>query len=217
MDTKGIIFDLDGTLLNSIGDLTDATNMLLESLKMAPLDEPTVQSYVGNGVTKLVERILPDSMKDMNTVRAQKQTFIELYRAICIRRTEPYSGIPALLDELTQHGIPFSILSNKDDDLTRYIVSELLGKWNFVTVIGAKEGRPKKPAPDVPLEIAEEMKLSPENLFFVGDSDADMKAAIGAGMVPVGVSWGFRDSRHLHDAGARHVIDNPAELLTILG
>jgi phosphoglycolate phosphatase len=211
---RGVIFDLDGTLLDSLNDIGGAMNDTLTArgFPVHPID--AYLRMVGEGVDMLALRALP---KDANVDLAQ---FIEAYRARYAERmerhTKPYDGVPALLDALTARGVKMAVLSNKREDFTVELVRRQLPHWPFVEVRGERSGVPRKPDPQAALALATALGLTPADCAFVGDTPIDVKTAVNAGMLPVGVLWGFRTRDELAAAGARHTLTNPGELLALL-
>ncbi len=206
------IFDLDGTLLDSLQDIGDSMNRVL-----ARHDYPThaldaYRLFIGDGLNKLVERALPSE------AAPYVEDFVEYmnaeYAASWSNNTRPYAGIKGLLDSLSRAGVPMSILSNKPDGFTREMCDKLLGEWRFVAVSGVVTLERRKPDPRRALEMAGEMGVAAAECYFIGDSGVDIMTAKNAGMVAVGVDWGFRPSDELRDAD--HIIMQPAELLAIL-
>jgi phosphoglycolate phosphatase len=215
MTLKAVIFDLDGTLLNSIVGIGDAMNMLLQRLKYPTLDIETYKYLVGEGITELVGRALPLEKRDGHDLTQLVADYRSLYAETWPENSPPYEGIPELLDSLSARKIKFSVLSNKSDDFTRRMVSTLLPHWDFEIVKGTIDGVPRKPDPSAALTIADAMGNPPEETIFVGDSGVDMQTAVNAGMIGVGVLWGFRKADELLAHGAKHLINHPRELLEI--
>jgi phosphoglycolate phosphatase len=216
MTCKAIIFDLDGTLLNTLNDLGNAMNRVLSNRGFAihPIDE--YRFLIGNGVEKLVKRALPEKNRDELTVRTCITLFLEEYQNNSNRDTRPYEGIPELLDALKERGLKTAILSNKPHDTTISCVSELLERWRFDIVLGHRDGTLHKPDPAGALEIAHRLNIPPEEFLYLGDSGVDMETATAAGMFPVGVLWGFRDAEELSKSGAQALISHPLKLLDLL-
>lgn len=216
MRYKAILFDLDGTLLDTLEDLATAANRVLAArgLPMHPLD--AYRYFVGDGVRSLVERILPEELRSTAAVEEVVTAFQQEYGENWRHRSRPYPGIPRMLDQLAAHGLRFSILSNKPDGFTRLCVQELLPRWTFDPLLGQRPEVPKKPHPAAALEIARRLGLSPAEIVYVGDTAVDMQTANSAGMDGVGVLWGFRTADELRAAGARFLITHPEELLPLL-
>ena len=216
MRYQAILFDLDGTLLDTLEDLATAANRVLaaKSWPLHPMD--AFRAFVGDGLTTLVERILPENQRSPETVTEMVEAFEEEYARNWHERSIPYPGIATLLDQLTAQGFRLSILSNKPDAFTRLCVQQLLPDWHFDPLLGQRLGVPKKPDPAAAFEIASLLGLPPSDILYVGDSGVDMRTAFAAGMDAVGVLWGFRSADELRQAGAHHLIARPEELLPIL-
>lgn len=213
---RAAIFDMDGTLLDTLEDLAAAVNGALEQHGLPCHPHQAVRRFVGAGMPTLVRRALPgDRRRDPRLLAAVLAATRQNYRRGWAQNTRPYPGIDATLDELTDRGVALAVLSNKPHDFARDMARRLLGRWRFEEVRGASPGGPLKPDPAAALEIAASLGLAPKRIVFVGDSGADVKTALAAGMLPVGVSWGFRSSRSLLAAGARMVLDSPRELLPL--
>lgn len=210
-----MIFDLDGTLLDTLADLGGAMNRVLAARGWPQHGLDRYRGFVGEGMKKLVERALPPTERDDDTVDAALGEMRAIYGDSWDVETRPYPGIPELLDALAERGVPIAVLSNKPHELTTVIVGALLRSWEFVAVRGARAPVPKKPDPTAALEIAGQIGLAPRSCVFVGDTAIDMQTARNASMLPVGVSWGFRPAE-LRAAGAEHLIDAPAALLELL-
>lgn len=210
-----VIFDLDGTLLNTLDDLADAVNHVLGELgcPIHPVD--AYRWMVGDGAPKLIERALPAERIDELHAQAF-DGFREFYAAQSQVKTRPYEGVPELLDELEARSIPKSIVSNKPDGPTRELVADIFGRWGFVSLSGQREDIPKKPDPAMALEAAGAMGVAAERCLFVGDSNIDIRTGHNAGMTTIGVSWGFRGREELVAEGASAIIDDPLELLSFL-
>jgi phosphoglycolate phosphatase len=213
MTHKAVIFDLDGTLLNTIEDLTDSMNLTLKRFGFKGHDQEAYKYFIGDGIETLVKRALPPESRQEEMITRCVATMREEYALRWDRKTHPYPGIPELLDALFQKGWPISILSNKPDDSTRMVVDKLLPKWAFEIVLGARPSVPKKPDPTAALEIAGLLGLPPDQFIYIGDTGTDMKTAVQAGMFPVGALWGFRTARELMAQGAKVLIEKPMDLL----
>lgn len=210
---KAVLFDLDGTLLDTIDDITEAINSILGELGFPTHSVEDYKRYVGAGVLHLMQRVLPEGNQDSETIGKFLELEAKMRR---IGHTKPYDGIETLLDELSSRGIKLAILSNRPEKSTRILVDRLLKGWNFEVVMGAGDSFPLKPDRSAALKIAELMKVNPEEILYLGDSDVDMMTAAGAGMYPIGVTWGFRSAEELKKNGARSLIAKPMELLNIL-
>ena len=215
MKYKGIIFDLDGTLVNSLEDISDAMNIVLKGLNYPTHTYDTYQYFIGSGLRNLVSKALPSSNNKEEQIEICFEMMIQEYRKICTLKTKPYEGILELLDNLTSQNIKLAVFSNKADELTKKIASEIFPN-HFDTAVGLSTEELKKPNPFEALEISRKWNFKPEEILFVGDSDIDMQTAQNANMFPVGVSWGYRTEEELKTSGAKLVINNASELIEIL-
>jgi phosphoglycolate phosphatase len=212
--TSAVLFDLDGTLLDTIEDLTDSMNAALHELGYPGHSVSACKTLVGEGIEHFAAGALPPAAAaDAATVRRTMDLMRAEYRSRWSRRTRPYDGIPALLDELAARGLKLAVLSNKADDFTRMMVAHYFPGTAFETVVGARAGQARKPDPSPALEVASTLGVPPADVIFLGDTKTDMETAAGAGMVPVGALWGFRSAGELLASGARYLISRPAELL----
>ena len=216
-DVNAVIFDLDGTLLNTLDDIAESMNQVLEEQGYPVHETDRYKYFVGDGITPLVKRALPQYARSDEILEAMDKRMREVYGQRWDRKTRPYEGIPGLLDGLTAGKIPMGILSNKPDEYTLVTVHKFLGSWPFEVIRGSRADTPKKPAPDGALYISRLMELDPGECVCVGDTDIDMKTAKAAGMFPVGAAWGFRTREELFACGAERVIDNPLALLDLFG
>jgi phosphoglycolate phosphatase len=213
---KGVLCDLDGTLLDTLADLSHAMNRVLKQMGFATHSTNAYRRFVGNGALILVKRALPENRAGEDLVRSCLDAFLREYGENWMVRTRPYEGVPAMLDALTKRGLKMAILSNKRDEITKISVRELLSKWTFDAVVGQREDVPLKPDPTAALEIAERLNIPPEEFAYLGDSAVDMETAGAAGMFPVGALWGFRSGDELVAGGARVLIREPIDLLDVL-
>ena len=216
MTYKAILFDLDGTLLDTLEDLGNSVNSVLarRDLPTHALDE--YRYFVGDGTAMLITRALPQGKRNDETVRACLEELREAYGRNWNVNTRPYEGIPEMLDALTEHGLKMAVLSNKQHEFTRLCVADLLSNWTFDVVFGQRDEVRRKPDPTGALEVAERLNLPPADFLYLGDSAVDMKTATAAGMFPVGVLWGFRPAEELKEVGARALIERPLEILDLL-
>ena len=216
MPIRAVIFDLDGTLLDSLADIAQAMNIVLRERGFAehPLD--SYRAFVGDGVTLLVERALPPEGRESAEVAACVDRMREIYGRCCSDLTRPYDGIAELLDALVERGLPLAVLSNKPHDLTVRLVSELLAPWSFACVFGERAGVPRKPDPTSAREVAALLRVAPGECLYVGDTPTDMATANAAGMPSVGACWGFREAEELRNAKAGALASTPAEVLDLL-
>lgn len=211
---RGIIFDLDGTLIDSLEDIADAMNYTLAEFGFPTHNYDAYKYFVGNGLMNLVKASIPPSaLENRQLLPLCFETMIDRYQKYLLHKTHLYPGIKELLDVLVSKNLKMAVLSNKADKLTQQICSALLKEWPFDIVMGATEDFPRKPHPDSSLFIAKKLNITPENMIYMGDSNVDMKTANAAGMFPVGVTWGFRTREELREAGAQLIIDKPLELI----
>lgn len=215
MKFKGIIFDLDGTLVNSLEDISDAMNSVLTGLNYPTHTYETYQYFIGSGLRNLVSKALPATNNSDDQIEICFDCMISEYREVCTFKTKPYEGIVELLEDLTARNIKLAVFSNKADELTKKIAAEIFADY-FDAAIGLSTEELKKPNPFEALEISKKWNFKPEEILFIGDSDIDMQTAINANMFPVGVSWGYRTKDELIASGAKVVINNASELIEIL-
>jgi phosphoglycolate phosphatase len=213
---EGILFDLDGTLLDTLEDLADSMNEVLGGLGYPTYPVEAYKFFVGEGVEVLVRRVLPEERRTPEIIEQALGDMREVYGRRWRLNTRPYAGVPELLGALSGRGLKLAILSNKVDAFTQIMVADLLAPWRFERVLGARPAHPKKPDPSGALEIAGALGLSPAKFLYLGDTAIDMKTAVGAGMFPVGVLWGFRPAEELRSGGASLLIEHPLDLLSIL-
>ncbi len=216
MRFRAALFDLDGTLLDTLEDIADSANAVLEHAGFEAYATEAYAVFVGKGVRNLIERALPEGSRDDATVTRITAAMVEEYSIRWADKTRPYDGIDTMLDQLGSLGVRMSVFSNKLDDLTRLSVEKLLPGKAFEIVMGAREGVPRKPDPAGAVEIASRMGLAPGEFLYLGDTDTDMQTAIAAGMFAVGALWGFRDEAELHEAGARELVRSPAEVVALV-
>jgi phosphoglycolate phosphatase len=214
--TSALIFDLDGTLLNTLEDLADSGNAALAALGLPEHPVDAYRLFVGLGVAELVFRMLPEARRDEATLKRAGALLVGEYKVRWNAKTRPYPGITQMLEALRETGLPLCVLSNKPQDYTDLTVREFFPGFPFARVRGSRPEVPNKPHPAGALALAGELGLAPGQIVFVGDSATDMKTARGAGMLPVGVLWGFRDEAELTANGARHLLKTPGELLPLL-
>ncbi len=213
---RAILFDLDGTLLDTIEDLTDAMNAALGRLGFPGHTPEICKQLVGDGVEQFAVRALPaGASENQSLVSRCVEIMREEYRKCWARKTRPYNGIAELLEALSRRRIPMGILSNKADDFTRMMVKYFFPEWNFAVVLGARSGVPRKPDPTSALEAAAALGFPPAEILFLGDSGTDMKTAVAAGMYPVGALWGFRRSDELLACGAKKLVRRPEEIWSL--
>lgn len=217
MKYRAVIFDLDGTLLNTIGDLANSMNTVLRRFGLPTHDVETYKTFVGEGIEMLVRRSMPESLREEPQLRTRcVEAMREEYGRRSTETTAPYEGIPELLDGLTARHIRMAVLSNKPDGPTKLLVNSLLSPWSFEAVYGESAMIPRKPDPTGALLIVQNMNVLPQEFLYVGDSGIDMRTAVAAGMYAVGALWGFRKADELLAGGAGSLIENPQDLLTLI-
>ncbi len=214
--TKLIIFDLDGTLLNTIGDLAVSCNTVLAMRGLPQHSYDTYCEYVGNGIMRLVERALPEPLRTDYNVQTVRADFVKHYTENIDIYTTPYEGVVELLDEISARGIKLAVASNKFQAGTEKLVSKFFPNIEFVSVLGQRPDVPLKPDPAIVNEILEQSGIAAEDVLYVGDSGIDIETAKAAGVCSVGVEWGFRQREELVDAEADHIIEKAQELLSII-
>ena len=216
MKTELAIFDLDGTLLDTIGDLAVACNasLALRGLPQHSYDEYC--GFVGNGIMRLVERALPEPLRSPENVALMRADFVRYYTEHIDTYTKPYPGIPELLSELVRLGVRLAVASNKFQAGTEKLVRIFFPQIPFDPVFGQRAGVALKPDPAVVEEILARTGIARERTLYIGDSGIDMETAKAAGVRSAGVAWGFRTRAELEQAGAGHIIDRAEELLGIL-
>ncbi|MBN2077697.1 MAG: HAD family hydrolase [Spirochaetes bacterium] len=216
MNHRAALFDMDGTLLDTLRDIAGSMNAVLGARGLPGHPVERYRDFVGDGMENLVRRVLPPGPHDEATVRAMVGEMRSEYAWRWDRTTRLYPGMDRLLDALRGRGMPLAILSNKPDDFTREMAARFLGRWEFAVVAGMREGVPIKPDPAAALEIAQTMRIEPGEFIYLGDTGTDMRTAVRAGMFPVGVLWGFRGEKELRDNGARVLLESPPDMLDLL-
>ncbi len=210
---KAVLFDLDGTLVNSLEDLKTSTNFALDKMGFPVHETECYKYFVGAGMPKLIENALPEDKKDKTTIEKTLEIFLGHYKEHYVDETVPYDGILELLERLSDFKL--AVFSNKKQEMTTIVVEKLLGD-KFQIVCGKKENYPIKPDPKLTLEIISELGVEPSECVFVGDSGTDMVLAKNAGCVSIGVLWGFRKEDELRENGADYIVSAPAEILDVL-
>lgn len=212
---KGIIFDLDGTLLDTIDDLGDSMNEVLNLLAYPTFSMDEYKIKVGGGFRGLAINCLPHDI-DEATIAKTVELFAEVYDKKYLDKSKAYDGIQDLLDELVSRDILLAVNSNKRNDYTNILTKKFFERIPFVKVYGEREGLPKKPGPYTALEIVDEMGLKLDEVIYVGDTKTDIETANNAGMDSIGVLWGFRDSEELSSYGATYIVERPEEILNYI-
>lgn len=213
---KAVLFDLDGTLLNTLDDLADSVNDVLAERRLPTHPVEAYRYFVGDGAATLMHRVLPESHRTPEIESLCLHRFREIYATRWNLKTVPYDGIPAVLSELARRGLKLAVLSNKPHDATGQCVSELLKGIRFDAVQGQTAEIAKKPDPGGALAIARRLGVRPEEILYVGDTATDMQTAVRAHMIPIGVLWGFRTAEELLEHGARRLIAYPSALIALL-
>ena len=213
---EAVIFDLDGTLIDTVDDISDAVNRALSNKRFPTHTNSAYRKFVGDGSRRLIERALPEKYRNDDVIDACLKEYLEDYSNSYNVKSKLYFGIHHLLDALKAKGLRIAILSNKPDAITRNCVKTFLSTWDFDVVFGQRDSVPRKPDPQGAFEIAKRMSIPPSHFVYLGDTAIDMKTAVSAGMFPVGVLWGFRPLKELKDNGARAVIEKPMELLDLI-
>lgn len=209
---KLVIFDLDGTLLNTIADLANSTNYALKVLGY-PIHEPDKYNFmVGNGINKLFERALPDGEKTEENVLRVRQEFVPYYDQHNADKSRPYPGVTELLETLQAAGMQLAVASNKYQAATKKLIAHYFPNIKFTAVFGQREGIPVKPDPIIVKEILQIAKVQEEETLYVGDSGVDMQTAINASVTSCGVTWGFRPRTELESFHPDHIVDNAEEI-----
>jgi phosphoglycolate phosphatase len=213
MPFQAILFDLDGTLLDTIEDLTDAMNSALAAFGCPPRTAAQCKVFVGDGAENFILRSLPEDRRSKETVAKVAPVYRAAYSKNWALKTRPYEGVPELLDALAARGLKMAVLSNKPDEFTRLMVAKLLPRWRFDAVVGARANWPHKPDPAAALEIAKAVGVDPARFLYLGDTNTDMRTAVAAGMFPVGALWGFRTADELQASGAKALAAKPGDVM----
>lgn len=213
---QAILFDLDGTLLDTLADIANATNAALIRLGFPTHPRDAYRYFLGGGMDYLVRRAIPEGFNDTETLKKCHEAIIDEYRSRWAQNTRPYPGIAELLAELDKRGIVKAVLSNKPDDFTKRTVEKLLSDSHFDIIRGAKPEVPLKPDPTSATQIAAELDLPAGRFIYLGDSDTDMQTARAAGMFGAGALWGFRTAEELSAYGAQVLLKAPQEVLNLL-
>lgn len=214
MEYKAVVFDMDGTLLDTLEDLADAMNKVLEGAGFPRHPLSAYRDFVGSGASQLVRRALPADARDDDTVHAAcLRSFLAEYEISWNVKTRLYEGLSALLDGLAAKNIPMAVLTNKPQAFADLCMREFLSTWPFAVTMGQVPGVPVKPDPAGPRILIERLGVRPEEILYLGDTDVDMRTAVNAGMYPVGVLWGFRPQEELVCSGAATTIAHPLELM----
>ena len=211
---KACIFDLDGTLTNTLESMTYSVNLTLEEMGLSKITKDQCRLFVGNGARVLMEKSLKAAGDtDASRIEEGMEIYGRIFDRNCTYHVTPYEGIPEMLKALKDKGIHLAVLSNKPDRQTVKVVKAIFGEDLFDYAQGQKEGIRRKPEPDGVWYLMEQMHVSKEECMYIGDSEVDAATGRNAGLKTIGVLWGFRDRKTLETAGADDLIDRPDELL----
>ena len=212
---RAAIFDLDGTLLDTLADIATSVNEVLAEQGAATHSVDDYRQFVGSGVRLLISRAFPPAGTDSLLLESCVRRFYEVYAQRWNQQTKLYPGISQLLDELVARDVTLTVLSNKPHQFTCECVKTYLSDWPFAIVLGQREGIPIKPDPTSVFEIVQQIGVSTDEVVYAGDSDIDMQTAAQAGLFSVGVDWGFRPREELAANGAKLLISDPLEMLSL--
>ncbi|MDL2231926.1 HAD family hydrolase [Porphyromonadaceae bacterium OttesenSCG-928-L07] len=213
---KLVIFDLDGTLLNSLDDLAASANYVLKKFGYPEHEVEAYRYMVGNGISKLLERALPEDARIQSILYSVKKEFMEYYAEHKADLTKPYDGINELLQNLRHRGVALAIATNKEHENARNLVNHCFQTGTFKIIRGEQPGFPIKPDPAIVFAILNETGVEPHEVLYVGDTAVDMQTAVNSGVKAVGVTWGFRPEKELRESGADYIVHQPAEILDLL-
>lgn len=212
---KAVLFDLDGTLADSLTDLANGVNYALKLKGFPTHPTEAFKYFVGDGIPKMIERALPEDKRDYATVNEIKSIFLPYYGLHYADNTYAYNGMPQVVNTLKSNGFIVAVITNKDQSMADKVVTSLYGNV-FDLIFGKREGIPSKPDPTAALTAMKELSVAPEECVFIGDSGMDVATAVNSGAVPVGELWGFRKADELSANGAKYIISEPHELLELI-
>lgn len=212
---KAVLFDLDGTLADSLIDLADGVNTALKTKGFATHPVEAFKYFVGDGIPKMIERALPQQSRNEHTVNELKDVFLPYYAEHYADNTYAYDGMVELVNTLKENGFIVAVVTNKAQAMADKVVTSLYGDV-FDLIFGKRDGIPAKPDPTAALMAMKELGVAPEECVFIGDSGMDVATAVNSGAVPVGELWGFRGEQELLDNGAEYIINKPYELLDLI-
>lgn len=211
---KAVIFDLDGTLTNTLKSLWKSTNMALATAGLPPHEIDSYKYFAGNGAKELIRKsLIADGDTELVHFDSVMEAYNRIFEEYCMYEVKPYDGIPELLKALKEKGLHLAVNSNKPQPRTVDVVEEIFGKDTFDLLVGQCEERRRKPAPDGVNYILEQLHLNKEDVLYIGDTCTDMQTGKSAGVFTVGVLWGFRDRQELVENHADAIIEKPLELL----
>ncbi len=211
-----VIFDLDGTLLDTIGDLAASCDEVLRRHNMSTYSLDDYKHFVGNGIVRLVERAIPDELRSEEFIAELRKEFVVYYFENIDSHTVIYPDIMWLLEELQKRDIKVAIASNKFQDGVRKLAASFFSQIHFEAILGQRPNVPLKPDPQIVNDIIQLTSYTPEQILYVGDSGIDMETAKAAGVESIGVTWGFRSREELIESGADHIVDSPKEILKLI-
>ena len=214
MKFNSVVFDLDGTLLDTLGDLRDSVNFALEKNNLPKRTTEEIRSFVGNGIRLLMERAVPENI-DAETFEICFKDFCDYYKIHMEDKTAPYDGINDMLTNIKKAGFKTAIVTNKADFAAQDLCKRMFGE-NIDFVVGSSDDRPNKPAPDGVFYALEKLDSKIENTVFVGDADTDILTAKNASLPSIGVLWGFRDREVIEEAGAEYIVESVNDLEKLL-
>jgi phosphoglycolate phosphatase len=213
---KAVIFDLDGTLLDTLEDLADSLNRVLQDRGLPTHALEAFRYFVGSGAAKLVSRALPPERQNDELCADCLAAFRREYQQNWNVKTRPYKGVSEMLDGLTAKDIAMAVLTNKPQHFAELCMQAFFSDWRFAMILGQRDGVPMKPDPAGTQEVVQCLAIPTQEILYLGDSDVDMKTALNANLLPVGATWGFRSEEELREAGAVEIITQPTELLKLV-
>lgn len=214
---KACIFDLDGTLTDTLESLTFSVNETLKEMELPKITAEQCRSFVGNGARFLMEKAVSVSGEEhLSRLDEAMERYGRIFDANCTYHVLPYPGVLSMLEEMSREGLVLAVLSNKPHRQAVHVVEEIFGKDRFQWIQGQKDNVPRKPDPAAALQIAGELGVSPEETIYIGDSEVDVATGMAAGMLTIGVSWGFRERKVLEDAGAEYIACSPQEIMKLI-
>lgn len=213
---KLVIFDLDGTLLNTIADLAASTNQALQAFGFPTHPTESYNYFVGNGINKLFERALPEDARTQENIQRIRSSFVPYYDIHNTDFSIPYPGIPELLDSLQERGIKLAVASNKYQSATEKLIAHYFPNIHFVSILGQREGIPTKPDAGIVNDSLKAAGVNKEEALYIGDSNVDMQTAINAKIDAVGVTWGFRPVSELEAYHPKFIAQKAEDILTFI-
>lgn len=213
---SAVVFDMDGTLLDTIADISYCLNSVLDKHGYPTHSLEACRQMVGFGMRVLIKKAVPEEAHDEAITEPLLKEMQACYARHWNEQSRPYDGIDTVLDTIDRLGLKKAVLSNKPDRFTRQCADELLASWKFDAVMGFREGIAPKPDPTGALLVAKELDVEPASILYVGDSGVDMQTANAAGMYPLGVTWGYRPAEDLVATGARKLVSTPEEIIPLL-